>query len=95
MEIPLNEYVKISELQEGIKFNNMSVTNLTINGRRPSLEGHTHTLSQIDDLSGLWSIPGAHDAATNAIAQIEVANDLPAVKTALIQFLNNFKKPNQ
>lgn len=82
--IPLDNYVRIDELQQGINFNTMSVTNLTINGRKPSLEGHTHNL---------WEIPGAEVAATNAIAQINAASDLPGVKAALIEFLNNFKKP--
>ena len=84
VEVPLQDYVRIDELQQGIKFNNMSVTNLTINGRKPSLEGHTHNL---------WEIPGAEAAATNAISKINAASDLPGVKAAMIEFLNNFKKP--
>lgn len=47
VEIPLNEYVKISELQEGIRFNTMEVTNLTVNGKQVSLEGHTHTVEDV------------------------------------------------
>ena len=95
VDIPLQDYVRLSDLQDGISFNTMTVTNLTINGKHPSLEGHAHTVSEIDDLQGLWSIPGAETAATNAIAQIQAAQNDTEVKAALIQFLNNFKKPSQ
>ena len=41
----------MSDLQEGISFNTMNVTNLTINGRHVSLEGHRHNATDIDGLA--------------------------------------------
>ena len=52
VDIPLGDYVKMSDLQEGISFNTMNVTNLTINGKHPSLEGHTHT-DKLDVTNGV------------------------------------------
>ena len=52
VEIPLQDYVKLADLQEGITFNTMNVTNLTINGKQPSLEGHTHT-DKLDATNGV------------------------------------------
>jgi hypothetical protein len=51
VDIPLQDYVKMSDLQEGISFNTMNVTNLTINGRHVSLEGHRHNATDIDGLA--------------------------------------------
>ena len=51
VDIPLGDYVKMSDLQEGISFNTMNVTNLTINGRHVSLEGHRHNATDIDGLA--------------------------------------------
>ena len=86
IEIPLNEYVKLSDLQEGINinFNTMEVTNLTVNGSPVALKGHTHQL---------WEIPGAEAAANTAIQKIDTAQNMNEVKAALKEFLENFKKP--
>lgn len=51
VDIPLGDYVKLADLQEGISFNTMNVTNLTINGRHVSLEGHRHNATDIDGLA--------------------------------------------
>lgn len=74
--IPLDEYVRLKDLQEGITFDNLSATNLTINGKQVSVEGHKHVVEDITDLKGLWSIPGADVAASNAIDKIEHAQNM-------------------
>ena len=175
VEIPLQDYVRMDELQDGIVFGTMTVSNLTINGKKPSVEGHTHddkldatngvaygdlkvypmpsgtvgqthtiithesisigdavyreegityngetyefnsdtnglarlkdvvastnnitiTTSQVTDLTGLYSIPGAEQAATNCINAIQSAETISEIKTALVDFLNTFKKPTE
>ena len=50
VDIPLGDYVKLSDLQDGITFDTMSVSNLTVNGKQVSLEGHTHQASDIEGL---------------------------------------------
>ena len=82
--IPLDQYVKLADLQEGITFDNLSATNLTVNGKQVSTVDHTHQL---------WEIPGAEAAASNAIDRIERAQNIQDVQNAMIEFLQNFKKP--
>ena len=48
--IPLDEYVKLKDLQDGITFDNLSATNLTVNGKQESVEGHKHGVSDITNL---------------------------------------------
>lgn len=88
-----NDFVRMADLQDGITFNTMTVTNLTIDGKQPSLEGHTHTIDEMTDLTGLYSIPGAEQAATNCINAIQSAHTISEIKDALVDFLGNFKKP--
>ena len=52
VDIPLQDYVKLSDLQEGITFGTMTVSNLTINGKKPSLEGHVHD-DKLDATNGV------------------------------------------
>lgn len=51
----LDAYVRLDELQEGISFNTLSATNLTINGKQVALEGHTHTTNDIEGLDAVLS----------------------------------------
>ena len=44
--------MKLADLQEGITFDTMKVTNITINGKKPALEGHTHVGSDIEGFDG-------------------------------------------
>lgn len=46
----LFDYVKIDDLKE-VYFNELQVTNLTIDGKKPSLEGHKHSVNDIVDWS--------------------------------------------
>jgi len=41
--IALPNYVLMEDLQDGITFDKLNATNLTVNGTNVSLEGHTHT----------------------------------------------------
>lgn len=50
--IELPNYVLLSDLQDGITFGTMTVSNLTINGKKPSLEGHTHD-DKLDATNGV------------------------------------------
>ena len=52
VDIPLQDYVKLSDLQDGITFGTMTVSNLTINGKKPSLEGHVHD-DKLDATNGV------------------------------------------
>lgn len=72
VDIPLQDYVKLVDLQDGIIFDNMTVNNLTINGKQPSLEGHTHTVSEIDGLDS-YKNPAISAAALIAIDGINNA----------------------
>ena len=67
-------------------------------------QAHTHTKSQITDfahthtpaevgITALYDIPGAEVAATNAIQRINDAQNISEIKSALTDFLGNFKKP--
>lgn len=89
VEIPLQDYVKLSDLQEGITFDTMTVSNLTINGKQPSLEGHTHTVSEIDGLDS-YKNPTISAAALVAIDGINNAEDIATIKSTLTNFLNQF-----
>lgn len=44
-------------------------------------------------ITALYDIPGAEIAATNAIQRINDAQDISEIKSALMDFLGNFKKP--
>ena len=44
-------------------------------------------------ITALYDIPGAEIAATNAIQRINDAQDISEIKSALTDFLGNFKKP--
>ena len=81
-----NEFVKIADLQDGITFDTISVTNLTIDGKKPSLEGHTHTVSEITDLND-YKNPAISAAALAAINGINNAQDISEIQTALTNFL--------
>lgn len=91
----LADYVKLEDLQDGITFDNLNANSLTVDGKDVSLVGHKHVVSDIEDLNGLWSIPGAEAAATNAIQMIEDAQNMNEVKNAMIEFLRNFKRPTE
>ena len=92
VEIPLQDYVKLSDLQDGITFDNMTVSNLTINGKKPSLEGHTHTVSEIDGLDS-YKNPTISAAALTAIDGIVNAEDIATIKSSLTNFLHQFVIP--
>ena len=51
--------------------------------------------SQVTDLTGLYSIPGAEQAATNCINAINQAESILEIKTALVDFLQTFKRPTE
>ena len=79
-----------------------AIVSITTNGVPLAIINKTvdiplHEYVRIDELQehthNLWEIPGAEAAATNAINAINAAQDLSEVKAAMIQFLNNFKKP--
>ena len=91
----LDDYVKLEDLQDGITFDNLNANSLKVDGKDVSLVGHKHAVSDIDDLNGLWSIPGAETAATNAIQMIEDAQNMNEVKNAMIEFLRNFNRPTE
>lgn len=88
----LEDYVKLEDLQDGITFDNLNANSLTVDGKDVSLVGHKHVVSDIDDLNGLWSIPGAEAAATNATKKIESATSIQEIKDATIEFLSAFKR---
>ena len=50
VDIPLNKYVLLEDLQEGITFDKLSATNITVNGKNVSVEGHKHSTSEITNL---------------------------------------------
>ena len=50
--IALPNYVLLEDLQDGINFDTMTVSNLTINGKKPSLEGHVHE-DKLDATNGV------------------------------------------
>ena len=62
----LGDYVKLEDLQDGITFDDLNANSLKVDGKDVSLVGHQHVVEDITDLKGLWSIPGAEDAATTA-----------------------------
>ena len=88
-----NEFVKLADLQEGITFDTMTVSNLTINGKQPSLEGHTHTVSEIDGLDS-YKNPTISAAALVAIDGINNAEDIATIKSSLTNFLHQFVIPD-
>ena len=87
-----NEFVKMADLQDGITFDTMTVSNLTINGKKPSLEGHTHTVSEIDGLDS-YKNPTISAAALVAIDGIVNAEDIATIKSSLTNFLHQFVIP--
>lgn len=50
IETELVDYVKMEDLVDGLQVDEISAKDITIDGKKPSLEGHTH---EIDDVSGL------------------------------------------
>ena len=91
----LEDYVKLEDLQDGITFDDLNANSLKVDGKDVSLVGHQHVVEDITDLKGLWSIPGAEAAASNAIQMIEDAQNMNEVKNAMIGFLRNFKRPTE
>lgn len=89
VDIPLGDYVKLSDLQEGISFNTMNVTNLTVNGRHVSLEGHRHNATDIDGLAvgevntmvsiSTNGIPVAPDADRNVALTIPAPGEVNTI----------------
>ena len=84
-----NEFVRLDDLKDGITFDTISVTNLTINGKHPSLEGHTHAVSEIDGLDS-YKNPTISAAALTAIDGIANAPDIATIKSTLTNFLQQF-----
>ncbi len=84
-----NEFVKLVDLKDGITFDTISVTNLTIDGKKPSLEGHTHAVSEIDGLDS-YKNPTISSAALEAINGINNSEDISAIKSSLTNFLHQF-----
>ena len=49
IETKLEDYVKTDDLVDGLQVDEISANNITIDGKKPSLEGHTHVVADITD----------------------------------------------
>ena len=50
LESAMEDYVKMEDLVDGLQVNEISAKGITIDGKKPSLEGHTHEISDVDGL---------------------------------------------
>ena len=48
-----NEYVRMDDLVDGLEVDEITANDITIDGKKPSLEGHTHQISDVDGLGGV------------------------------------------
>lgn len=86
IETKLEDYVKMEDLVDGLQVNEISAKGITIDGKKPSLEGHTHVVSDITDFPSqiVNSVNGDSGEVTLTGADIAVSgSDSTKIDAAL------------
>jgi hypothetical protein len=86
LESAVEGYVKMEDLVDGLQVNEISAKGITIDGKKPSLEGHTHVVSDITDFPSqiVNSVNGDSGDVTLTGADIAVSRNISTkIDTAL------------